>query len=120
MPGILPGHLDSPTLRTSNATGFGYSPDGNDAANAGISHLLLAAARTEAFRHKLAMLSIEAQRRLALHPSHCSADQPRTAATINKTESERLATSEVTPDSKPTSAPDSRLADKGAPPSASQ
>jgi hypothetical protein len=60
------------------------------------------------------MLSIEAQRRLALHPSHRNADQPRTVARSTKTESERPATSEVTPDSNPTSAPDSRLADKGA------
>jgi hypothetical protein len=119
MPGILPDHLGAPSLRTSNATRFEYAPAGNDAANARTARLLLDAAGTEGFRHKLAMLSMAAPRRLALDPSHRNADHPRAVAS-SKTEREPTATSEVAPDSISPPPPDNRFADKGAPPSPSK
>jgi hypothetical protein len=57
------------------------------------------------------MLSIEAQRRLALHPSQRNADQPGAAASNAKTEGKSPATADWTPTSNPTSAPDNRPAD---------
>jgi hypothetical protein len=118
MPGILSDYLDTSSLRMASATSFGHAPDGNDAASAWT--LLLGAASAEAFRHKLAMLNIETQRRVALHPSQRNADQPRTVASSTKTEADRPATSDAAPVSNPTSAPDIPPADKGAPSSPSK
>src|SRR5262245_55903540 len=106
MSGILPDHSDAFSLRASNGPSFGYAPNGNDAVDAWNSLLLLGAASTEAFRHQLAMLDIETQRRIALHPSHCSANQPRTPASSTETESQPPATPEVPPDTNQASAPD--------------
>ena len=115
MPGILPDHLGASSLQVEHDISFGYAPVANCGADAWTRRLLLGAASTEAFRHQLAMLNIEAQRRLALHPSQRNAEQPRTVASSTKTENERPATPEVTSASKPTSAPDNQPADKGAP-----
>jgi hypothetical protein len=128
MPGILPDHFYAPSLRSSSATGFGSAPDPNDVESASILLLLHGAASAEAFRHKLAMLTIEAERRLALHPSRRNADQPAAAAgsaktetkSETKTESKSPATSEVTPDRNPASAADNPPAGKDAPPSPSK
>jgi hypothetical protein len=61
------------------------------------------------------MLSIEAERRIALHPSHRRADQPCTVPSSVKAQSDPPATSERTPDQNPTPAADKQPAGKDAP-----
>jgi hypothetical protein len=102
-------------LQVSSGTNFGSAPDADDATDAWITRLLHGAASAEAFRNKLVMLSIEAERRIALHPSHRNADQPRTVAGSVKAETDPPATSEATPDQNPTPAADKQPAGKDAP-----
>src|SRR5262245_32488821 len=96
MPGILPDYLDAPSLPAAHGFSFGNAPATGNDGNAWARRLLLDAARAEAFRHQLAMLSIEAQRRLALHPSQRSGDQSGTAANSTNTPKEPPATPEAT------------------------
>jgi hypothetical protein len=96
------------------------APDPDATADAWTLRVLQGAASAEAFLHKLAMLSIEAQHRLALHPSQRKADAPRAAMTSIKTESQPPGAPDVTPDQNPTSTADKQVTDTGAPSSPSK
>jgi hypothetical protein len=56
------------------------SDERHDPSAARIERLLRGAASADALRHRLALLDIEAQHRLALHRSHFNSDQPRVPA----------------------------------------